>query len=87
MGPFLKIISVLTYVSGAGETIAVPVNPQELIIPHETRDTERHLRFLKCHIKESQEELGRLRDGRRGESERGSNEKKGRVNGRSRWQR
>ena len=48
----------------AGEIIAVPVNPQELILPHETRDAERHLQLLKCHIKESQEELGRLREER-----------------------
>lgn len=47
-----------------GEIIAVPVNPQELLLPHETRNAERHLRLLKCHIKESQEELGRLREER-----------------------
>jgi hypothetical protein len=48
----------------AGEIIAVPVNPQELILPHETRDAERHLRSLKGDIEESQEELGRLREER-----------------------
>lgn len=48
----------------AGETIAIPVNPHELTLPHETRDAERHLRLLRCRIRESQEELGRLREER-----------------------
>ena len=48
----------------AGETIAIPVNPHELILPHETRDAERHLRLLRCRIRDSQEELGRLREER-----------------------
>ena len=48
----------------AGETIAIPVNPHELILLHETRDAERHMRLLRCRIRDSQEELGRPREER-----------------------